>query len=151
MFVRRNPKLAVVAPPGPLQVGLVTNSRQLLALALLAEVHGIGFLFHLVPLSPAQDGLPNWLLTGYSIGWLAAGTWSLLCATLFRNRRRRRHWARYYIALAMVVWSSVYFVGFFWYHSHFAWFGCVLYLLLAWATADPPPLWWKVRRKKAGP
>lgn len=133
------------------------NTRQLLALSLLGLAHGVGFLFNLVPLSPAQGSLPQWLLDGYSIGWLVAGIWGVVCATALRMHPHRRT-ARPLLAVACVVWSSVFFVGWIRLGSESGRFGTIVYLLLAWAIADPPSpwgfpkgeKWWRRIRTKVG-
>lgn len=116
------------------------NTRQLFAFSLLAVIHGGAFLFGLVQLSPGQRALPDWLLDGYSVGWLLSGFWGILCATVFRHHPHRRT-ARPFLALAFAVWSSIFIVGIFALHSAYSWFPACLYLLIAWAVVDPPSPW----------
>ncbi len=116
------------------------NTRQLFAFSLLAVVHGGGFLFGWIGLGAGQKALPVWLFDIYSLAWLLAGLWGILCATVLRHHSKRRT-ARPFLAAAFVVWSSVYIVGWIALGSPTAWFGAALYLLIAWAIADPPSPW----------
>ncbi len=116
------------------------NTRQLFAFSLLAVVHGAGYLFDWIRLGVGTSNLPEWLLDVYSVGWLFAGAWGMLCATALRTHSKRRT-ARPLIALAFAVWSSIFIVSWVSLGASGAWFSAVFYLLVAWAVVDPPSPW----------
>jgi hypothetical protein len=116
------------------------NSRQLLAFSLLALLHGMGYLFEWIALSAGTASLPKGLLDAYSVGWICAGVWGVLCATKLRTNSRRRT-ARPLLGLAFAVWSSIFVVAWVQMGVRGAWFGAALYLLIAWAVVDPPSPW----------
>jgi hypothetical protein len=116
------------------------NSRQLFAFSLLATIHGAAFLFGWVAFTSAQEALPEWLRDIYAAYWLVTGLWGMLCATHLRLHPHRRT-ARPLIALAFFVWATIYVVGWLSLGSRNAWFSALIYLLVAWAVADPPSPW----------